>query len=216
MATVRKKKSAGFWVRFCSRFIDIFIPSLIMFSLAMLMIEKNVTYDFKQPYLFYVWSMLFIFLIIMFSIIIPLLLNNKSIGMLVCGLEYQFDNKKISSLFKREFLVSCTWAFIILMIMIFVNHTLIGKFAQNNQKKISYTDWERVRISVVSIISAFMMIIQLMCGISIIVHNDKRGMHDRIAKMSVVHTRKFIDITKDEIPSNLKPRPVSNTAVEWI
>lgn len=216
MTFIKKNKNAGFWIRFCARFIDVLIPSLIMFGAATLMIEKNVTYDFRQPILFYVWSILFITLILTFSIIIPLFFHNKSFGMFIFRLEYRYENKKWTSIIKREFLVSLTWAFIIFMIMIFVNHTLIGKFAQNNQKSIPYTDWERVRISVVSIISAFMMILQLMCGISILVHNDKRGMHDRIAKMSVVYTNKFVTITKDEIPSELKPRPVNNTIIEWI
>lgn len=108
------------------------------------------------------------------------------------------------------------WIFMTIFVAIVINHTLIDKYAKSEQKGIPYSDWDKLRIGIVSSVGSVLIVIQFIFTISIFVRGQKKGLHDTYSNTWTVWVNKFQD-SKPNVPKlEIKPRPVNNNPVEWI
>lgn len=211
-------KNAGFWIRLLARMIDFTI--IAIFSNALLFIcISNVsgTWQFKNPYLFYVWSFFTCILVLFIFVGIPILTKGWSLGYKLCKIRVVTNGPSLTrSIINREMLYGISWAFIILMTIIFINHTLIFKISNRSiNSKVKLTNWEQTRLSVVASISSILFFIQAFVAITIIPSKNKTGFHDRLAGSFVVKGKVQLVENKKQV-IEIKPMQIKNTEVEWV
>lgn len=182
------------------------------------MMNHSGGWHFKYGWLFYIWSLEFIALIVGMFIVLPLLNNGQTLSMKLLKIKIFFeDEKKITSILKREIFFSLNWIVMILLISIVINHTLFTEFAKVDQKNINYTDLEKLRIGVITSISSLLMVMQFIYAISIFVRGDKKGLHDTQSKTKTIWVHKFVEVKQKYIKAIvIKPQPVNNIKVDWI
>lgn len=213
--TKTQYKTAGFFLRFITTICDFLIVALIIIGLLFAFITKNKIWDFREPYMFYIWVIMAMLIVATHFLLIPYFTNGRTIGMYITFTRIEFTNNKVRSLLTREAFFSISWCLLFFLSMVVINHTLIGKFALSNQNSIEYSTLDRFRISIVSAVSAVVIIFQLYCASGVIARNDKLGFHDRISQTRTVNLRK----TQMRPATNLwllPPKMVHNELVEWI
>ena len=212
-------KTAGFWIRFFTRLLD----SIVVFALSGIFlylivdIENNVIKSFKLDILFYFWILFFIFLLITIFILIPYFLNGQTLFMKLFKIKIEFELKnKLFSLIIRELFFSISWIFMSLLLAIMINHTLILKFASTSFSRLNFTNFEIFRIYVIRSFGGIITLIQFCFLVSIIVKQDKIGLHDIQSKTRVVWINKFFEKIQEEKPVRIKPTIIKNNPVIWI
>ena len=208
-------KRAGFWIRFLGRFIDLTIVFAILVSFSFLGLEKSDRWQFKNDWFFYIWTLLGIILISTLFIFIPYK-KGWTIGMFICRIKIENNNKnKLGSIIKREYMFSITWIFLLLLVAVVINHTMINEYMQTKQKDISYSNWEVIRISIISSVSSILLLVQMIFGISTIVRKPKGSLHDEYSKTNTVWMNKYTQVVLRKEVVSIKPTLIKQNVVEW-
>lgn len=211
-------KKTGFWIRFAARFMDLASVSSISIISAYFMMSTNEGLHFKEGYLYYVWSLEFVSLLFVWFILLPILTNGYTPFMWVFRIKIFFElTNKWKSIFKRELFFSIYWIFITILVAAVINDTLIHKYAKTNQNSIQYTNWEKIRIGIVSAVGTVSIVIQFIYSMSIFVRGDKKGIHDTQSHTWTIWVNKFVekeDVKPKQTP--IKPRPIYNNPIEWV
>ena len=215
---MKENKIAGFWIRLVSKLFDVVVFASITILIAHFFLQRENGYlKFVEPWTFYVWAFLAILLLLLIFIIIPILFNGQSLGMFIFRLKIIFENprKKFLTMIKRELAFSGIWIINLFFLIIFINHTLINKLAIE-QKNVEYLNFEKIRIGVFTSVGSISFIIQWIFSFSIIVRNNKIGIHDKISSSKVVFKYKLVKISKSEPLNSFKPFMIKNAKVEWM
>ncbi len=217
-------KSAGLFKRLISRGIDFFCIALVAVGLLLIFTtpQKHGPWPFKEPWMFYIWSIGITISIFIFMVAIPLASKGWSIGMKVVKIKIVTTDDKnnlYKAIIKREVPFAFAWMFVSIMVMIVVNHTLIESLARIkgfSNSTIKLTNWEKTRITFSGSISGLIWFFQMWLGITIVPNGEKQGWHDRWAGVKVISTHittyKNIE-AKTEI---IAPIKIENKVVEWI
>lgn len=217
----KKRKISGFWIRFLAKGIDIILilTLTIVLSLPNLQLQEPIV--FLAPWNFYLWAFLTFFLWPCYFIGLPLLTNGYTCGLFICKLKLEFTNVNKKQIFKvllkREVFFSLLIAFNFLMLIIFINHSLVNRFFQMNQDDINYSTMEGFRISVTTIFLSISIFLQMIVGISIIVKNGL-GINDRYSNSKIVYRNRF-EISKKNsliVSKKYKPQLVEQEIIEWV
>ena len=208
----------GFWIRLLARMIDLMIFAAISVGFALINLHKDTSWYFKDNWFFYIWMMFNVLILFVMFILLPVIFNGQTLGMFITRIKISFeDNNKLKSILKRELFFSITWIILVICVGLLINHTLFVKYAKTNQKDIKYTNWENLRISIVTTIASLLTLMQMVVSISVVVRKPHPGIHDSYSKTKTVWVNKFTEVkkqTKDFI--SIKPRMVKNEKVEWL
>lgn len=216
---MKKNKIAGFWIRLLARIIDLIFFGSISLFIAFFSVQKKVIWEFKEPFLFYIWSIATIIIIFLYFCILPLFFGGKTIGMFICRIKIKFKNySKFKSILKREFCFSLTWIFLLILVTIIINHTLISKYASTNQKQIIYSDFELLRKSTLTAIGGICVLLQMICSISIVVKKPGPAIHDQFSETETVWIYKYSKTKKQQSNEiiSIKPQLIKQEIIEWI
>ena len=216
---MKKNKIAGFWIRLSARIIDLIFFGFTSLFIAFFSIQKKVVWEFKEPFLFYVWSISTIIILFLYFCILPLFFGGKTIGMFICRIKIKFKNSnKFKSIFKRELFFSLTWLFLLVLVTIVINHTLISKYASTNQEQITYSDLELLRKSTTTTIGGIFVLIQMICAISIVVKKPGPAIHDQFSETETVWIDKYSKIKKQQSNEiiSIRPKLIKQEIIEWI
>lgn len=207
---------AGFWIRLVSRFIDMLIPGGLSIGLLFLLLEKKTNYEFKENYYYYIWTIVTIALILISFILVPFLSKGRTLGMFITKTKIVAEGSLLKTLIKREGFFSLGWVLMLIVAMAVINHTLVNDFARNDQKSISYSDTDKLRIGVVSAVGSLLIILQLLSVVGIIARRDKCGFHDRASNSKTVWTNKTLVEESQVFEKKIQPRLVKDEVVEWV
>lgn len=137
--------------------------------------------------------------------------------MWICRIKILFEDKnKIKSILKRELLLSISWIMLLVCVAIFINHTLFDRYARTNQKGISYTTWETLRISIVTTVASLLTLGQMITSISIVVRKPNKSLHDSYSKTETVWINKMVKVSKQKQKTSVKPKLIKQNKVEWV
>ena len=212
-----ENKRTGFWIRFAARILDLLVVCSAAVLSAYFMMDKNGGLHFKEDYLFYVWSIEFSTMLFIWFILIPVLTNGFTPFMWVCRIKIDFNGQnRWMAILKRELFYSVYWIFMTIFVATVINHTLIGNYAKSTQKGIVYSDWDKLRIGIVSSVGSILIVIQFIFSISIFVRGSKKGLHDTYSNTWTVWINKHTKEAKVKVKLEIKPRPVNNNPVEWV
>ena len=214
-------KIAGFWIRFFVRILDSMVVFVLTGIFLFFIIDINVKNEsiegFKSNILFYILILFFIFLLSMVFIVTPFFLKGQTLFMKLFKIKIEFKTKNILfSLIMRELFFSIGWMFMSLLVATIINHTFILKFASLNFNQSEFSYFEIFRIYIVRSFGAIILLIQFCFWISIIVREDKVGLHDLQSKTRVIWINKFVEKTKKIAITRILPQKIKNNPVIWI
>ena len=212
---MKKNKQTGFWIRFISRVLDVCAISFISILTAFIMMSYNNGWHFKNNFYFYIWTLEFMILCFLWFVLIPVI-KGQTLFMWVFRIKIIFHEKKFISMIKRELFFSISWIFMMFLVMVIINHTLILEFVSKKHSIKKYTNFEKIRINLISSIGGVLTLIQFITSISICVRGDKKGLHDTFSKTQTVWKNKYIKINKEFNKIIIKPKIVKNIPVEWM
>ncbi len=211
-------QKAGFWSRLIYFLIDFIFFSSIAISTSLICIKKefisdinNEIYLVANDYWYFLWLLFLIINLSFFFIIIPLIFNGKTLGMMIIRLKVNFNSsKKYQSILKRMELGVFLWIFIVLIFMCFVWPNTINKmiirnyiekhsneFGESLNDLMNLYQWnilETSFYSIPSVISPIVVIIQLFSFMSVLYKGNKTTFVDKISDSQIVHSKKFVEI----------------------
>ena len=214
----------GFWKRFLARLIDLFIVFAISFAILFFFLEKvNNHWQFRQVSFFYIWVILTMILLFSFSVLLPILTRGYTIGFLITKIKvHSKNNNYFKTILLREVYFTFLWLFIMFLVLIFINHTLIFQISQirnrvNNNDPLpnALSMWDQIRISFVGSISSIIFFIQIFIAMSIVGKKNNEGFHDTLAGAMVIKPHKTQEI-QEKFARKLTPCKVHDKKVEWI
>lgn len=218
-----ENKKTGFWIRLLSRLIDLAIIFSFMIISSVLMLEKiDGQWQFKENWMFYLWIILLMTLVFILFILLPVLLNGITLGMFITRIKIKFkdDESKWRSILVREMFFSISWIFICFLIMSLINHSLIIMFTSVDKKWTerfsNLSPIDKLRVNLVTSLSAILIVIQFIYVISIIVRGEKKGLHDTHSNTSTIWVNKWVEKQKNPKQIKISPRPVNNNSIDWI
>lgn len=220
-------KKAGFWVRFGSLIIDLILFCLIGISSSLFCLKKEIVlddpkidiYQVKNDFTYFLWLLLLIILITIQFILIPLLSNGRTIGMIITKLDIDFyDKNKYKSILKKIEIGPFIWIVLICLFMCFVWPKTINKmvifsyiktnFSESDQKVqnlkelLDTNKWtllETIFYTIPSALSPMILLIQLFFLISVGFRGNKTSLVDKFSNSQVIYKNKFIDVENNEI-----------------
>lgn len=222
----RINKKAGFWVRFGSLIIDLILFCSIGISSSLFCLKKEIIlvvpriniYQVRNDFTYFLWLLLLIVLITIQFILIPILSNGKTIGMIITKLDIEFyDKNRYKSILKKIEIGPFIWIVLICLFMCFVWPKTINKmvifsyikahFSESNQNqalkdlldKNKWTLLETVFYTIPSALSPMILLIQLFFLISVGFRGNKTSLVDKFSNSQVVYKNKFIDVENTEI-----------------
>ena len=232
---VSVNKVAGFWIKFIARITDLVIIALLIVGTAFGIMQRSaygpkgtVIWHFVEPWTFYVWAIFAIVVLAIAFILIPTIWKGKSIGMFIFRINVIQTKKQPwwNSISKREAIFAMMWILNVILLMAFINHTLINEYARTKHNGDDFKahwaalgGWERMRIEVVTTIGTLTLVIQMLFAISSVVRKDKTGFADIYAGTRVVYINKYVEEEKKKtsnVSKSIKPKLIHNTSVDWV
>lgn len=240
------KKNAGFFIRFLSLIVDVMIFVIISVSLSLICIGQSqksfgkdtvMIYQVNVIWAYYLWlNSLILFLIIQF-LLIPIVFNGKTIGMLLTKLDFEITDKEKNIkkiVFKKFQLSAFLWILTIVFFEIFVSPVTINKMTyysyihkhinefnglklseqQEIIKNYKLNSLETSLITIPSTLSTVCIFFNLLTLLSIGIDRNKLGILDKVTNSKVVHKNKLIKISKIKIDL-IKPEKVDKSIIEW-
>ncbi|MGL5205874.1 MAG: RDD family protein [Metamycoplasmataceae bacterium] len=213
-------KPAGFWIRILSILIDLIIFSVIAISSSLIAIKKINDSLVIIHWGYYAWMVLVIFEITILFIIIPILLQGKTIGMLVCQINFiSLKEEPIwLMVIKRNQLYSFLWIFSILVTMSFISPELFQKMSdisnKTNDDGLVLEAWESTLIAIPSTTSGLIVFINIFSILSINMNKNMYSLNDRFVEIQMVYSKKYIDIF-DEINKEIIREKVRKKEIIW-
>ncbi|MGL5205086.1 MAG: RDD family protein [Metamycoplasmataceae bacterium] len=213
-------KPAGFWIRILSMFIDLVIFSVIAISSSLIAIKKNDDLLIIVNWGYYIWMLLVILEILILFIIIPIILKGKTIGMLVC--QINFISLKDESIWlmilKRNQLYAFLWIFSILVTMCFISPELFQKMSdisnKQNDNELVLETWESTLIAIPATTSGIIIFIDIFSILSINVNKNMYSINDRFVEIQMIYSNKYIEIF-DEINKEIQKEKVTKKEIIW-
>ncbi|AXE61010.1 hypothetical protein DA803_02865 [[Mycoplasma] phocae] len=201
-------RKANFWIRLLSSIIDL----LIFISLAI--ISSFLVFNYKQgqyinKWNYYVWLALLIFMLNIFWIIIPILFNGQSIGMIICRIRIipQENKTKLSrAIFDRQRLFAFTWMIIFLLFIIFVSPELFIRAAKINKNSAKLGTLERIFVLIPTALASITSFAEIFLVISNVKEN-RIGINDNFSNTFTVWKNRFDKVEEnEEINTIIKPK----------
>ncbi len=194
------KKTAGFWIRVLSILIDLILFSTIAISLSLIAIDQSLGTLGIISWGYYLWMSLVILEILILFIGIPILLQGRSIGMLICRINLVSLNKDdpvwLIVLKKNQF-YGFLWIFSVLISMSFISPSLAQKMSDiSNQQndKIELEPWEAALIAIPSTTSGIIIFLNILSTLSINMNKNMYSMIDKITNTKMIYLNKDIEI----------------------
>ncbi|MCC3160902.1 MAG: RDD family protein [Mollicutes bacterium PWAP] len=224
-------KKAGFWIRFLSRVLDVFIFGLILIGTSFAFLSHNkieigynhpyTSWTFDSTWKYITWLIINIIQTFSLFILLPFFTNGRTIGMFICRIKIHYlKNKKRIQIFKsqiyREIFFGLSWSFLMfLFIILMYNPRFFIKFISTNRDSINFTTWQNVRISIITTFSGLIIFIQLISGISVGIKREKSSFIDKLSKTETVWEK--YQLMEDEpkfkkIPTKI----VKREKIEWM
>lgn len=210
-------KKTGFWIRLVVRLFDLILVSAIAVSFLFLIMNHSNGWSFKEDWMYYIWTLMYVAMLFMWFIIIPIYFGGQTLFMKLFRIKIIFnDNNKLSSMIKRELVFSIMWMFMLVVVALVINHTLISKYVSTKQDNISYSSFEKLRTGTVTAIGSILTVTQFVFAISIFVRGANKGLHDTQSNTWTVWKNKYIEKPKTKKKIKILPKPVNNTPVNWV
>ena len=226
MSQINEK--AKFWSRLVSALIDIILFCVVAISTSLICIKKELVtsinvemYLVKNDYTYFLWLFILILLLSLLYILIPLICNGRTLGMMILRLKLNYNNqRKYYVILKRTELGVFLWIFVIVIFMCFVWPTTINKMIISNyiqshpndfsqltnaelESLILQYQWTTLEISfyaIPSVLSPIIVLIQVFSFMSILFKQKRLSLVDRVTNSEIVYSYKYINIaTKEEI-----------------
>ncbi len=219
-------EKAKFGSRLASTLIDILFFCIIGITSSLICIKKELVQDInteiylvKNDYFYFLWLFILILSLSILYILIPLICDGKTIGMMFLKLKLNYNNqKKYYVILKRTELGAFLWIFVIIIFMCFVWPTTINKMIitnyiqdhlknfnhlspnelENLQNKYQWTLLEICFYSIPSVLSPIVILIQLFSLMSILFRQKRLSLIDKITNSEIVYSNKYINIVKEE------------------
>lgn len=214
----------GFWKRFLARIIDLFLVFSISLGVLFLFLERvNNNWQFKNVAFFYIWVLLTMILLFLFSIVLPILTHGYTIGFWLIKIKvHSKNNNYLKTILLREVYFTFLWLFIMFLVLTIINHTLIftiskikGNTKSNNVLLYKFNIWEQFRIFFVGATSALTFFIQIFVAMSIVGKRNNEGFHDKLANALVIFPKKTKNI-QEKFIEKLTPQKIYDKKVEWL
>lgn len=193
-------KPAGFWIRILSIVIDLTIFCAIAISLSLIAIEKKGDLLIVVTWGYYLWMVLVILEILILFILIPILLNGRTIGMLTCQINFISlrEEPTWSMVIKRNQLYSFLWIFSILVSMCFIGPHLFQKMSdisnQLNDGKLVLESWEAALVAIPATTSGIIIFIDVFSVLSINMNKNMYSINDKLIEIQMIYSKKYIEI----------------------
>lgn len=208
------------------------------------LIDYGSKYHFASNADYYSWLGTCLAVIITQFIIIPTLTNGRTMGMAICRIRTLVPKSKstkwhviwghrLLAIFKRELFVGMVMAINLALMMIIFDASLFNKFSyftkdRVNQFKSDYnitssdiwgTTLASLRVALLTTFTSVLIIGQLLCGVSIIVRKQRKGLHDSFSRTTTVWEKRYVEVkakTQDEDSTSFRPHLVKKQNIEWI
>ena len=124
MSQINEK--AKFWSRLVSTLIDIILFCVVGISTSLICIKKELVtsinvemYLVKNDYTYFLWLFILILLLSLLYILIPLICNGRTLGMMILRLKLNYNNqRKYYVILKRTELGVFLWIFVIVIFIV--------------------------------------------------------------------------------------------------
>lgn len=233
-----KKRKAGFWIRSLSVFIDSLLFCIIAISSSLMCIEfktfpqvnANII-QIKNNYLYYLWFLLIIVILVIEFLLIPILFQGRTLGMLITRLEVFFNNQsKNKVIWKRFKYGTLFWILMIVIFMIsvypvIINKIIILKYIKNNlnemdEQVIQFKNdnklftFEGILYSIPSVTSPIIFLMEMFFLISIGFKKNKIGIIDKLSNSEITFINKYEEMN-NLIVNIIQPIKNKKYQIEW-
>ncbi|MGL6124991.1 MAG: RDD family protein [Metamycoplasmataceae bacterium] len=213
-------KPAGFWIRILSIIIDLTLFCVIAISLSLIAIEKRGDSLIILTWGYYLWMVLIIFEILILFILIPIILKGRTIGMLICQINFISLNEEPVWLvvIKRNQLYAFLWIFSILVSMSFISPQLFQKMTnisnQASDGTLSLESWESAMLAVPATTSGIIIFVDIFSVLSINMNKNMYSISDKFSEIKMVYLKKYIEIF-DEVDKVILKEKVKKVELVW-
>ncbi|QJG66401.1 RDD family protein [Mycoplasma phocoeninasale] len=201
-------RKANFWIRLLATIIDLLIFIAFAISSSFLVFNYKLG-EYINKWNYYVWLTLLILMLNIFWIIIPILFQGQTIGMMICKIKIipQEAKTKLSrAIFDRQRLFAFTWMIIFALFIIFVSPELFIKAAKINRNSGKLETLERVFVLIPTALASFATFAEIFLVISN-VKESRIGINDNLSNTYTVWKNRF-DKSEEiqEIKAIIKPK----------